>query len=149
MAKMRNLTSVTSLASLRDALRDLKTQRVEKDRLGKLLTKSQPEILAALTAADPENVGVSVELANGSTVAAYRVNPEAGETWNMEKLVPYLRKVGALRSVQTTYIDPAKVEAEIKVGNLSSEDLEKFRVKGKPAASYIRFGDATADSITD
>lgn len=144
----KSSVAIINIGGLRELLAQLKRNRTHVETLQGYISADQREALASLRAVDPENNGVVVTV-DGETLCAYYQQNEPGETWDMERLVPYLRKTGMLRSVQTTFIDPQKIEAEIKVGNLAQDELARFRIKHTPPKPFVRFGKVTRNSIPE
>lgn len=135
-------------------------KNVDRDRLRKFLERirelravakdvkeneqaAQENALFLLRALD--EAGKGVDLGDGS--AAFAQQNAAPENWDLEKLVPYLREQGMLAAVQTTFIDPKKLESEIQQGNISRAEVRQFIIVGKQPAAFVRFGKPQEGSV--
>lgn len=119
-------------------LERLKEFRLEKSAVEEDIENTQKEALPLLHKYDPEDEGVSVEVWGQLFEAHYQQN-RTPEHWDMEKLVPWLKKTGLWARVMTEVLDQAKLEAEIRAGNISRREVRKFLVKGNPPRPFIRF----------
>lgn len=120
------------------ALERLKEAREDKKALEGEEHEFQEQALPLLAKEDPENKGVPVEV-YGDLYEAHIQQNRTPEHWDMEKLVPWLKENGHWGYVMTEVLDQAKLEAEIRAGNISRRVIRKFLVKGNPPRPFIRF----------
>lgn len=120
------------------ALERLKEAREEKHAAESDAEEFQNQALPLLAKEDPENKGVPVEV-YGQLYEAHIQQNRTPEFWDMEKLVPWLKKNGHWAYVMTEVLDQAKLDAEIKAGNISRREIRKFMLKGTPPRPFIRF----------
>ena len=119
-------------------LEKLKEYRLERDAIEGDIHETQNEALPLLRKEDPEDEGVTV-VVWGDAYAAHIQQNRTPENWDMEKLVPWLKENGHWGYVMTEVLDQAKLEAEIRAGNISRKLIRRFLVKGTPPKPFIRF----------
>lgn len=119
-------------------LERLKEYRLEKSAVEEDIENTQREALPLLLKYDPEDDGVTVEAWGQRYEAHYQQN-RTPESWDMEKLVPWLKANGHWPYVVTEILDQSKLEAEIRAGNISRREIRKFLIKGTPPRPFIRF----------
>ena len=119
-------------------LERLKEYRLEKSAIEGDITETQREALPLLRKEDPEDQGVPVEVW-GDKYEAHVQQNRTPENWDMEELVPWLKENGHWPFVMTEILDQAKLEAEIRAGNIPRRLIRKFLVKGTPPQPFIRF----------
>lgn len=119
-------------------LERLKETREEKKAATEEEQEYQDQALPLLLKEDPEDLGVPVEVWGAIYEAHYQQN-RTPEYWDMEKMVPWLKENGHWPRVMTEVLDQAKLEAEIRAGNIPRRLVRKFKVKGNPPRPFIRF----------
>jgi len=125
-------------SELKHGLENLKRLREEAKGIGEEITDVQNAMIPMIKKEDPEQEGVAITVDGGSFSARWQQNA-APESWDFETLIPYLKQIGMWNRVKTEILDQAKLEAEIRAGNLSIRDLRKFKLKGDRPRPYIRF----------
>jgi hypothetical protein len=124
-------------SELKHGLENLKRLRDDQKYIATEVHDQQEELLPLIRKEDPDREGVFVTV-DGTMVRAKWQQNAAPEDWDLETLIPYLKKKGVWKRVSTEILDQAKLEAEIRAGNLSIRDLRKFKVKGTPPRPFIR-----------
>jgi hypothetical protein len=124
-------------SELKHGLENLKRLRDDEKFIRAEIHGVQNSTLPLIRKEDPEREGVFVTVDGTMVRAKWQQNP-APEDWDLETLIPYLKKKGVWAKVSTEILDQAKLEAEIRAGNLSIRDLRKFKVKGTPPRPFIR-----------
>lgn len=119
-------------------LERLKEYRLEKDAVEGDIHETQNEALPLLLKEDPEDLGVPVTVW-GDLYEAHVQQNRAPEYWDMEKLVPWLKAHGHWDRVMTEVLDQAKLEAEIRAGNIPRRLIRKFQLKGNLPRPFIRY----------
>lgn len=134
------------LSSLRDHLYQLKVIADQK-RASEQLYKEQASVTKGeLLEIDGENgSGVRFEY-EGKEYAAIVCQPGTPKIWDLENLVPWLKKNGHWDKVKTTILDPEKLAAEISMGNISATETEKFQLDGTTPTAYVKFVNPKPDS---
>lgn len=132
---------------LRDSLKAFKESRDALKALKEGVDKVQPEILAVLSVADPDDVGVIFDPTDKATGTAYYQQNNPSEFWDIENVIQFVKDNKMWMACSSRSFDVQKFEAEIANGNITPRQVQKFRKKGKPPAPFIRFGKAKKESL--
>jgi hypothetical protein len=84
---------------------------------------------------------------DGVTQAAKLVQADAGEYWDQALLIEWLKQNSKWNSVKTTVLDPERLKSEINSGNIDFDQVRQFLHKKDPNSPYVKFVNATADSL--
>lgn len=123
-------------------LAELKRKRLEAEDQQVEIHAIQTEALLALYQVDPEGEGLTFTCDGVLYTAKPQQNAPRWD-WDLEELIPYLRRKRMLDRVMTPVVDSAKVAAEIKAGNLSARDLEDMRIEGEPPRPFVNIREVT------
>lgn len=119
-------------------LEQLLRLREERKELVREEHTTQDRALPMIRKEDPGRDGVEITVDGIRFRAKWQQN-EAPEDWDLENLIPYLKKKGIWSRVSTEILDQAKLDAEIRAGNVSLRELRGFKLKGNRPAAFIRF----------
>jgi hypothetical protein len=137
-----------TLGPLKQSLALLKSLRKQKDTLvDETIPNLQKEVLPALKVLDPDGKGVVFEL-DGEELAGWYQQNAAGEFWDIETLVPWLRRnKNRWMACSSRVFDSAKFEAEIANGNIRPQTVAKFKKTGNAPSPFVRIDKPKKDSL--
>lgn len=148
MSKQTGKKRPLNLDGVRAVLVNLKSYRVKMDDLkDTLIPDTQVEAIAALRTVDPDGKGVVFDY-DGEEIAAWVQQNDPSEFWDVETLIPWLRKNKARwMSSSTRVFDAQKFEAEVAAGNIDPKLVRKFKKSGSAPKPFVRFNKPKKDSL--
>lgn len=135
-----------NVARARDMVLKLKGLRIKSEALEREIRETQAATVEMLRMVDPDTRGVMIELGD-ETLAGYVQQGKAPEIVDTASLIEFLEKRDKFASVSTRVLDMAKLNAEIKAGNIPARSVRKFFSEGKQPNPYVRFAKPKPNSI--
>lgn len=135
--------------NLKNRLRGFRDSRLAKEAIEKTLKTTQPELIAAMQEADPDNEGIVYDADDSSKGAAYVQQNDPSEYWDEEAILTYLKRPGRKSlwmSCSTRVLDIQKFEAEVTAGNIKPALVKKMKKTGSTPSPFIRFGKITDEN---
>lgn len=133
-----------SLDNLRRKVLGFRDDRARNKEEAERLSDLQPELLALIKSADPDQNGIVLTDEEDPKGTAFYQQNSAQQFWDVEAIMEWLQGKGKTHRMAVTSrtFDNMKWEAEVANGNIPAKVAAKFKKTAEPTSPFIRFGKA-------